>query len=594
MGRGRRDVGLSPVVPRLRSDSGLVSPGRRKLAERKMRDNASNSHDLLGGRYRFLNVERTLPDPIDWRLECWPEAAHLWRFHLHYHEFLLDLAAGDRDGGGGAGLDRAWQIVAQWIEGNRPSDSRALMDAWHSYCISRRLPVWIWLWSVSPPGGELHDQVLRSMFAQARYLECHLEWDVRGNHLLENAKALALAGAFLDGSHADRWLGKAARILRRELAEQILTHGEHFERSPMYHALMLEAVLDVRDGVGAAMPELAALCRETAEHMAAFLREIVHPDGEIPLLGDSVLGETAPIGRLIQRAGVPLREEPASGGDPERAVAQSAGARRVGDYWVYRHGDDFLLFDAGPVGPDHLPAHAHADLLTFEASIHGGRLFVDSGIFSYQDEPMRHYDRSSRAHNVLEIDGRDQCDMWSRFRMGYRGWPSRFTAGEDSGFHWACACHNAYRRLGAPRVGRWIACRPDGPWLCVDCVEGRGRRDLSTWLHLHPDVAVEQVADDRVRLKAGETTLHLHYFTAGRVRVTDGWYSPRLGHRLPCLALRWTASAALPALCAWSLTWGDCRGRASVEHADRVVVHWTEGSQSLRLPLPAAAIWTSA
>jgi len=600
LGVGQRDVSLAGGVPRTRGDSSLASLARRKLAERRLTDHAMSARDLVEGRYRFLNVERTLPDPIDWRLGGWPEAAHLWRFHLHYHGFLLDLAAEGGETGNGAGFDRAWPIIGQWIDGNSPSDARVLMDAWHPYCISRRLPVWIWLWSVSPPDGELHELVLCSMFAQARCLERHLEWDVRGNHLLENARALALTGAFLEGPDADRWLEKAARILRKELAEQILAHGEHFERSPMYHALMLEAVLDVRDGVGAVMPELADVCAQTAERMAAFLREIIHPDGEIPLLGDSVFGETAPIGRLIKRAGVSLREGASGGGDRQAALGESGGekgvtrrvtstARSVGDYWVYRHGDDFLLFDAGPVGPDHLPAHAHADLLTFEASVGGGRLFVDSGVFSYQDEPMRRYGRSSRAHNVLQIDGRDQCDTWSRFRMGYRGWPSGFAAGEESGFHWACACHNAYRRLGVPRVGRWIACRPGGPWLCVDWAEGQGRRDLSALLHLHPDVAVEQVEDDRVRLEVGRVVAHLHYMTAGRVTVTDGWYSPRLGHRLPCSVVRWTASAALPALCAWSLAWGHCRGRASVEHADRVVVRWTEGTQSLRLQLPDAA-----
>jgi len=591
IGGGRRYVRLPRLVPKPRGDPGLASLARRKLAERGLRDSALSARDLLQGRYRFLNVERTLPDPIDWRLEGWPEAAHLWRFHLHYHEFLLDLAADGREDGKRAGFDRAWEIVGQWIENNRPSNSRVVMDAWHPYCISRRLPVWIYLWSVSPPGGELHALVLRSVFSQAWYLERHLEWDVRGNHLLENAKALALTGAFLDGPDADRWRGKAARILRSELAEQILAHGEHFERSPMYHTQMLEAVLDVRDGLRGVMPDVARLCAETAERMAAFLREIVHPDGEIPLLGDSVLGQTAPVGQLVDRAGVRPRQEPADGGDPPRASGQCADARRVGDYWVYRQGDDFLLFDAGPVGPDHLPAHAHADLLSFEASIRGQRLFVDSGVFSYQDDPMRRYGRSTRAHNVLQIDGHDQCDTWSRFRMGYRGWPSGFTAGEESGFHWARASHNAYRRLDVPRVGRWIACRPGGPWLCVDWVEGRGRRDLSAWLHLHPDVTVEKVGDDRVRLEAGGTVLHLHYLTAGRVTLDDGWYSPQFGHRIRCPVVRWTASASLPAVCAWSLAWGDCRGRASVEHAegDNVVVRWTEGNQSLRFQLPDTA-----
>ena len=106
-----------------------------------------------------------------------------------------------------------------------------------------------------------------------------------------------------------------------------------------------------------------------------------------------------------------------------------------------------------------MPAHAHADLLTFEASFGGRRLFVDSGVFNYEDDAMRRYCRSSAAHNVLQIDGHDQCDMWSRFRMGYRGWPTGLECGQTHGFHWARAAHNAYRRLGVPKLGRWLACR---------------------------------------------------------------------------------------------------------------------------------------
>ncbi|MCZ6771593.1 MAG: alginate lyase family protein [Proteobacteria bacterium] len=584
MGRGRRYLRPPKVAPKPRGDLAFASLARRKLAERGLRSCALSTHDLLQGRYRFLNIERTLPDPIDWRLECWPEAPHLWRFHLHYHEFLLDLTAQGLEDRDRVHFDRAWNIATQWIENNKLSDSRVVTDAWHPYCISRRLPVWMYLWSASPPSSELRELILGSMHCQTRYLEHHLEWDVRGNHLLENAKALMLIGAFLDCPHANRWLAKGATILRQELAEQILPHGEHFERSPMYHAQMLEAVLDVRDGLQAVMPDLARLCAETAAKMAAFLREIVHPDGEIPLLGDSSLGEPAPVSQLVSSAAESQGSEPANACDGRHVSERAPEARRLGDYWICRQANDFLLFDAGPVGPDHLPAHAHADLLSFEASIQGRRFFVDSGVFGYQDDPMRRYCRSTKAHNVLQIDGRDQCDMWSRFRMGYRGWPSGFVVGEELGFHWARARHDAYRRLGVRNVGRWIACRAGGPWLCVDWADGQGRHELSAWLHLHPDVAAEKVADSEVRLELEGITLQLRYLTAGQVTVTDGWYAPRLGHRKRALVVRWTATASLPTVCGWCLVWGDCHGRASIDRADphNILLRWTENNESLR------------
>jgi uncharacterized heparinase superfamily protein len=582
---GRSYSRLAEAAPRIRSDAALERLAHNKLAERPSTISAANSQRVRDGRFRFLNVERSLPDPIDWRLEGSPEVNHLWRFHLHYHEFLLDLAAEGLRTGERQWPDRAWDIVDQWVNSNPLSDPRVQLDAWHPYCISRRLTAWIYLWLVSAPTAKLRTRVLGSMLSQARLLEDQLEWDLGGNHLLENVRALILTGCFLDGPHADRWCRKGARILRKELPQQILAHGEHFERSPMYHAEMLEAVLDVRDAVAWIMPNLARLCDQVGTEMAGFLHNILHPDGEIPLLGDSCFGQTAPAGQLMTRARADGVSPCVLGklDTPDPSTAPSS--RAVGDYWAYRSGQDFLLLDAGRVGPDHLPAHAHADLLTFEGSIAGNRLFVDSGVFNYEDDAMRRYCRSSAAHNVLQIDGQDQCDMWSRFRMGYRGWPADFAQGESQGFHWARAEHNAYRRIGVPGVGRWMACRPGGPWLCVDWTHGVGQHELTAWLHLHPDAAAEKIADHQVLIELHGLVLTLRYLVPGRVAIDRGWYCPEFGKRVSAPVVRWSVRRALPAYCGWSLSWGGCRGTASLDtrRAHKPAIRWQESDRTMQV-----------
>ena len=573
------------VLPRLRDNPGLGSWSREKLASRLAGGSASNAKSVAQGTYRFLNRPLTLSDPVDWRLGTCQEATLLWRFHLHYHEFLLDLAAEGLRSGEPGWFERAWQLAADWIDANSPSDGRVFKDAWHPYCISRRLPVWMILWSVVPPPEVLANRILGSIFAQARFLERHLEWDLRGNHLLENVRALLLVGGFLEGPDADRWLRTGTKIFRKQLAEQILPHGEHIERSPMYHAQMLEAVLDVRDVVGPLLPDLAAVCQESATRMAAFLQALLHPDEDIPLLGDACLRATAPPSRLIRQAGKRAPKERRGHEEDTRQPGSSPSARTLGDYWIYRHADSFLLLDAGPVGPDHLPAHAHADLLSFEASFQGHRLFVDSGVFGYEDDKMRRYCRSSAAHNVLQIDGHDQCDMWSRFRMGHRGWPGRLECGATGGFHWARATHNAYRRVGVPRVGRWLACRPGGTWLSVDWAEGKRRHELSNWLHLHPGVSVQVESDNELRLSIKGTVLRLRYLTPGRINVTTGWYCPEFGRRLECPVVQWTREGVLPSISGWYLTWDERDGTAVLSETDSgaVLLHWTEQDDRLQL-----------
>ena len=42
-----------------------------------------------------------------------------------------------------------------------------------------------------------------------------------------------------------------------------------------------------------------------------------------------------------------------------------------------------VLCDIGRIGPDYLPGHAHADTLSFELSLAGERVIVNSGISEY-------------------------------------------------------------------------------------------------------------------------------------------------------------------------------------------------------------------
>jgi hypothetical protein len=225
-----------------------------------------------------------------------------------------------------------------------------------------------------------------------------------------------MAGAAFDGPDAGRWLARSRHVQGRQLDEQILPSGEHFERSPMYHALVLETILDIRDATAGVRPDLSDRCDQVASRMADLLEGVLHPDGAWPLLGDSCFGEAPPPQHLLERAERGWREHREITPIPEireiRPLLSSirshsgAKAQQIGSYWTFRDGGDYVVLDAGPVGADHLPAHAHSDLLTWEASLGGQRLVVDSGVYHYQNDAMRQYCRSTAAHNVLQIDDR--------------------------------------------------------------------------------------------------------------------------------------------------------------------------------------------
>ncbi len=100
---------------------------------------------------------------------------------------------------------------------------------------------------------------------------------------MENAKALVFAGRYFEGQgEAPRWLQKGLRIYRTETPFQVLKDGGYFERSPMYHALILEGYLDIINILPKEHSDLPLLI-ETARRMSDFISSVNHPAGNIAL-----------------------------------------------------------------------------------------------------------------------------------------------------------------------------------------------------------------------------------------------------------------------------------------------------------------------
>ena len=62
-----------------------------------------------------------------------------------------------------------------------------------------------------------------------------------------------------------------------------------------------------------------------------------------------------------------------------------------------------LIYKSGLPCPKHLPAHVHSDLLSFDLFKEGEPLIAETGTSVYGNGPDRKYERSSSAHNVLQL-----------------------------------------------------------------------------------------------------------------------------------------------------------------------------------------------
>ena len=82
-----------------------------------------------------------------------------------------------------------------------------------------------------------------------------------------------------------------------------------------------------------------------------------------------------------------------------------------------------LLLDVAAIGPSYLPGHGHADSLSFEMSIYGTRVFVNSGVSEYKAGLIRDYERGTSAHNTVEVNGTNSSEIWAEFRVARRARP---------------------------------------------------------------------------------------------------------------------------------------------------------------------------
>jgi uncharacterized heparinase superfamily protein len=398
---------------------------------------ACRTASLIGpAHFRFLSVEYAL-DAGGWDD---PRMTKLWRYNLHYFDDLNAVDAAARTGN-----QRA--LVRRWVSENPP----AAGTGWEPYPVSLRIVNWI-KWALS--GSALEPASLHSLAVQARWLRQRLEFHLLGNHLFANAKALVHAGLFFSGDEAEGWLDEGLRILEQQISEQILADCGHFERSPMYHALALEDILDLINLVAAyglsAGPRANVLVeglRGRVPGMQRWLLSMTHPDGSLAQFNDTA-EDVAPTGEELARLAIDL------GLKPPAPLAEGLVHLHESGYVRAQRGAAVVLMDVAPIGPDYLPGHAHADTLSFELSIGRQRVVINGGTSRYGSDQERVRERSTASHSTVEFDGQNSSEIWAAFRVGRRAYPFDLEV-DASGSTWAVACsHSGYSHLPGRPVHR--------------------------------------------------------------------------------------------------------------------------------------------
>jgi uncharacterized heparinase superfamily protein len=361
-------------------------------------------------------------EQIDWQ-SCWSAelSTPLWRYNLHYHEYLLPLADRYLKTLDKKYLEKAKQIISSWINANGMVGTGS---GWDSYTISMRLGNWLSFY------GEIKDEIEKdeafllqfneSLAEQYRYLGTHLEKDLLANHYLENLKALIVGAWYFDDMPT---LALALPLFNEQLDEQILPDGMHFELSPMYHKVILENALRVASALETNGHATEGI-RRHLQDMCNCLHSLERHTTRTPLFNDS--GDNVAKHKDALLACV----KTCFGIVPEyKDCLPDAGyylmERKVGGHTVK------IIFDVGAPGSGYAMGHAHCDALSLECFIDGQPWIVNCGTYAYQDERRLEY-KKTLSHSTVRAERCEQSECWGAFRVA-RFARSQFIDLQDEG-----------------------------------------------------------------------------------------------------------------------------------------------------------------
>jgi uncharacterized heparinase superfamily protein len=185
--------------------------------------------------------------------------------------------------------------------------------------------------------------------------------------------------------------------------------------------------------------EVKKLIYEYTPKMYQWLESVTHMDRSYAHFNDSTNGIAPRLEDLYSychRLGIPVQ-----------ACSEITKVYEDSGIVVLKNDQFKLLIDAGPVGPNYQPGHAHADSLSFELSLKGEKIIGNTGISTYDTNARRSFERSTAAHSTVSINEKNSSEVWGSFRLARRAEVTRMLKNvSDKAFHLKLS-HNGFKKI---------------------------------------------------------------------------------------------------------------------------------------------------
>jgi len=402
--------------------------------------------------FNFLNISKKFENKIDWNYNNFGK---LWTYNISYFDFLNQKDISKEEG---------ISLVNDFI-----SKESILKDAIEPFPISLRGINWIKFLTREDIKDKGIDDIL---YKHYMILLDNLEYHLLGNHLLENGFSLLFGAYYFQD---EKLYAKAKEILKEELNEQILSDGAHFELTPMYHQIMFFRLLDCINLVGNndyKSQEILEFLENKASDMLSWLERSTFKNGEIPLLNDSAFCIAPISSELLDYASrLEIKDS--------KLKLSSSGYRKI-----EKDGYECIV-DIGNIGPDYIPGHAHSDTFNLVVNLENKPFIVDTGLSTYETNDRRTCERSTSSHNTVEINGKDQSEVWGGFRVANRAKIVNVKENID------CieATHDGYKKENILHTRKWNF--EENKIIISDSLDNPANAIFR--LHFHPNITKEEI-----------------------------------------------------------------------------------------------------
>ena len=496
------------------------------------------------------------------------DVKYVWEFNRH--QFLMYLGFAYYYTKDEKYAKEFKNLILDWIKKNPPLYG----INWHSGLeISIRLISWIFTLYFFEDSKEINSdkffkEIFKSMFYHAYYLK-YFYTRHSFNHTVGELFGIYLfSKIFKQLKLLKKWEKRFFKKFKRQIFLQTRPDGTNIEQSVNYHRFILEffSIFYILNPISLQKKE-----RDHIERMYDFLLYIIKPDGSFPLIGDFDDGKILLLtfhkknsfldlinlgSILFQREDLKFASKKlfplsillfgSKGYDlyhnlkvkePNHKLMyfKNAGYIIIRGNWSEK--SNYLFVDFGPFGAKSA-GHSHSSITNIIFSYNGKNIINDSGTFTYNKSwEERNLNRSSKAHNVLVLNNKNQAKIKSWFAWEKK---PKLCRSVNMGDVVELTCrHYAYEGFIIER--KIVTNKILTQLIILDKIIPIGNleknRNCNIDIYLHFDKKIEPKLDNNIIIINNELKIEISSKESLKIHIEKYNYSPNYGFKEECWLL---------------------------------------------------------